>query len=166
MCNEDKNIVLIGMPGSGKTTVGKILHKELGKRFIDMDLYIEEEYGKSITEIFEKGEEYFRELERKAVNKISCSKGIIISTGGGVIKNYSNINDLKKNGIVIFIDRPVENIAEDVTLANRPLLKDGVEKLYDILEERYKLYKDYCDFQVVNNGSIEDVVKEITRLIR
>lgn len=160
-----KNIVLIGMPGCGKTTIGKILSERLEAKFIDIDKYIEKYNKKSITEIFQQGEEYFRNIERKAVLKINKEKNCVISTGGGVIKNYLNMEDLKKNGIIIFIDRPIESIAKDVNMSNRPLLKQGVESLYNIFEERYELYKKYCDFQVINQGGIEAAVESILEVI-
>ncbi|WPC44464.1 shikimate kinase [Clostridium sp. JS66] len=161
-----KNIVLIGMPGSGKTTIGKILYEKLRTDFIDMDDYIEDREGKTIPDIFKNGEEYFRKLEKEAVCEVSRKKSAIISTGGGVIKNLSNIENLKKNGIVIFIDRPVENIAKDINVLSRPLLKDGVGKLYELLDERYELYKKYSDFQIENNGKIEDVIEKILELAK
>lgn len=161
-----KNIVLIGMPGSGKTTIGKILYEKLRTDFIDMDDYIEDREGKTIPDIFENGEDYFRKVEKEAVCEVSRKKSAIISTGGGVIKNFSNIENLKKNGIVIFIDRPVENIASDINVLSRPLLKDGVGKLYELLNERYELYKKYSDFQVKNNGKIEDVIEKILELAK
>lgn len=95
-----------------------------------------------------------------------CKKSAIISTGGGVIKNFSNIENFKKNGIVIFIDRPVENIAKDINVLSRPLLKDGVGKLYELLDERYELYKKYSDFRIENNGKIEDVIEKILELAK
>jgi len=166
MYKMDKNIVLIGMPGCGKTTIGKILSKKLGYKFIDVDEYIEENSGKSISQLFELGEDYFRTLEMEAVNKLSSEKATVISTGGGVIKNYSNMKELKENGLVIFIDRDIENIAEDVKVSKRPLLKDGVNKLYEIFNERYELYKKYCDYHVINSSSIEEVVKRIMEVIK
>lgn len=82
-----KNVVLIGMPGSGKTTLGKILAGELDKSFIDIDEYIEKQQECTISEIFKSGEEFFRDLESRAVAQVSKREDIVISTGGGVIKN-------------------------------------------------------------------------------
>lgn len=160
-----KNIVLIGMPGSGKTTIGKILSKKLGFKLVDLDKYIEITTGKTIPQIFMEGEERFRSLERETVNRVSKENGIIISTGGGTIKDYRNIEALKENGIIIFIDRPIENIAANANLSKRPLLKDGIHKLYDIYNERYELYKKYSTFQVMNDSSLEEVVNRIIRII-
>lgn len=161
----NRNIVLIGMPGSGKTTIGKILSKKLGLKLVDLDKYIEESSRKKISKIFIEGEEIFRSLESSAVNKFSKEEGLIISTGGGTIKNYSNIKALKENGIIIFIDRPIEEIAANVKLEKRPLIKDGINRLYALYEERYELYKSYCDVQVSNDGSLEDVVIRIIKIV-
>ncbi len=100
---KNKNIVLIGMPGCGKTTIGRSISSKLNKKFIDVDEYIECKYNKSIPQIFkENGEEYFRNIELKSVEEISNKEDSIISTGGGVIKNEQNIINLKQNGIVSF----------------------------------------------------------------
>ena len=146
-----KNIVLIGMPGCGKTTLGKILNKELSMEFYDMDNYIERKTDKKISELFEKGENYFRDIESLACEELSKNKNVIISTGGGVIKRKENIDFLKENGIVIFIDRSVDDIIGDVDISKRPLLKEGKEKVLKLYEERYLLYKNYADEIVVNN---------------
>ena len=148
-----KNIVLIGMPGCGKTTIGKLLASKLNKKFIDLDDYIESENGCSIPDIFKNGEECFRKLESKAVEKISVEKNIIIATGGGVIKN----------GIVVFIDRPLENIISDVDISGRPLLKKGINEIEKIYNERYDIYKAYCDFSVHNTLNLEAIVDDIVK---
>lgn len=161
----DKNIVLIGMPGCGKSSIGSAVAKVFKAKFIDTDEYIEKERGMSIPEIFEHGEEYFRKLESEAAYKVSKEKSVVISTGGGIIKNPENINLLKENGIIIFIDRPVENIIKDIKTSNRPLLKQDVNRIYEILNERYETYKRYCDYRIVNDGTIAKVVDEIIKYI-
>lgn len=160
-----KNIVLIGMPGCGKTTIGKILSKRLECKFIDIDEYIEETNGKSIPQIFKLGEDYFRILEMEAIDKLRKEKNLVISTGGGVVKNYINIKRLKENGAIIFIDRCIENIAEDVNISNRPILKSGINKLHELFQERYEYYKNYSDFHVINDGSVEEVVERTIDMI-
>ena len=161
----NKNIVLIGMSGSGKTTIGKALSIILNKKLIDIDAYIEETQGKSISEIFNKGEDHFREIESNAVLKISRNTNTIISTGGGIIKKEKNMLELKKNGIVIYIDRPVERILKDIDDSNRPLLKNNKTNLYEMYELRYPLYKKYSDIIVVNDASEEEVINKIIEIL-
>jgi shikimate kinase len=165
MINKNTNIVLIGMPGCGKTTIGKLLAEKLNKSFIDVDSYIERVENRTIPEIFLQGESYFRDIETKAVKNVAKSEGQIISTGGGVIKRKENIETLKENGIIIFIDRPVEDIASDVDTENRPLLKDKKEALFTLYKERYDLYKASCDYQVKNEESIDFVLDKIIDII-
>ena len=160
----DKSITLIGMPGCGKTTIGKLLSKKLNYQFIDIDSYIEEKQGKTIDEIFKNGEEYFRNIETEACRELGEIKNSIISSGGGVVKKAINIEYLKKNSIVVFIDRPVENILGDIEVEKRPLLANGKEVLYKLYDERYELYKNYCDYRVENIGSLEEVVNKIAKL--
>jgi shikimate kinase len=156
-----RNIVLIGMPGAGKTTIGKMLYEKLDLKFVDVDEFIVEESGKTIPELFDVSESHFRDVERRAVKKLSMGNSSIIATGGGVIKNKENIEELKKQGIIVFIDRPLKNIAGDVEISKRPLLKDGVQKLYDLYDERYELYKKHSDFHIMNDCEIEDVANKI-----
>ncbi|SHK08683.1 shikimate kinase [Paramaledivibacter caminithermalis] len=161
------NIVLIGMPGCGKTTIGKLVAKRLDMKFCDIDHYIEEKEGRSIPDIFKNyGEIYFRKLESKAVEKISKYADFVISTGGGVIKFHNNMEFLKKSGIIIFINRSVDDIISDIETDGRPLLKDGKERLYKLYKERIDLYKKYSDYEVVNDGSIEDIVNNIIQIAK
>ena len=156
-----KNIVLIGMPGCGKTTLGRMISRELKRKFYDVDNYIEEKTQKKISELFKNGEDHFRDIESKAVKELAEMDDLIISTGGGVIKRTENIDMLKTNGIVIFIDRPVDNIIGDVDISKRPLLKDGKDKVLKLYEERYEIYKAAADVIIVNDCCLDEVKNKI-----
>ncbi len=163
--NKDKeNIVLIGMPSSGKTTVGKILAEKLGKTFVDTDYEIVKLTGKSIPEIFSLiGEESFRQIESKAIGVIAARQGVVIATGGGAVLRSENIENLKKNGRVYFLDRPLESL---ITTDDRPLSSNRVD-LERRYRERYQIYKNSCDFSVCGNMSAEEfaniIEKEFTK---
>ena len=144
------NIVLIGMPMSGKTTLGKMLASAFNKEFIDIDKEIVKKENMSINEIFEiKGEEYFRKIEKEYYKEYAKKNGLIISTGGGIVKNIESIDRLKENGMVIFIDRKIEKM---IINNKRPLSKskEDIIKLYN---ERYNLYLKHSDKKITNNGS-------------
>ena len=162
----NKNIVLIGMPGCGKTVIGKEISKRTDLEFFDVDKLIEKQEGKSITDIFKLGEEHFRDIESSIIKKLSCEKHIVISTGGGAIKRPINMEVLRKNSVIIFIDRPIEEILKDVDTSKRPLLKEGKENLYNIYKERYDLYKLNCDMKVVNNKDINLAVDKLLTYIK
>lgn len=161
-----KNIVLIGIMGCGKTTVSKLLSKELSMPVIDMDEYLEDKHQCTINDMFAISEDYFRDLESQACVDLSKLDGYIISTGGGVVKRKQNSDVLRQTGTIIYLDRPVDHIITDVTTANRPLLKDGPQKLYQLFDERHELYLDACDYHVYNDGTLDDVVKKITDIIK
>lgn len=160
-----KNIVLIGMPGCGKSTIGRLANSDTGLRFIDLDDYIVESNHMSIEEMFNQGEEFFRDKETEAVKEVSRDSGIIISTGGGVIKREENMQRLKNNGIIIFVDRSPEKIIETLDDSVRPLLKDGVKRIFDLYKERYELYKKYSDIVIFNNEELEKSVNEVESII-
>ena len=160
----EKSITLIGLPGCGKTTVGNLLSDKLKYEFVDMDFYIENKQQKSIIELFRNGEDYFRNIETETCKVLGEISKTIISSGGGVIKKSINIEYLKKNSIVVFIDRPVENILGDIQVEKRPLLANGKEVLYKLYDERYDLYKKYCDYRVENTGSLDEIVDKIAKL--
>ena len=155
-----KNIVLIGMPACGKSTIGYWLSKKINYPFVDVDRYLEEKENRIISDIFSnEGEEYFRELETKYLKELSEKEGIIISTGGGAVKNKENIDILKENGIIVFLNRTIDDISRE-NHRNRPLLQnpDNIQKLYD---ERIKLYRRYADIIIKNDDSIDVIVDRI-----
>lgn len=159
MLKERCNIVLIGMPSAGKTTIGKMLEDRMQKEFIDLDDVIIEKAGKSIPEIFEEsGEAGFRAIETEAAIEVSKLNNKIIATGGGTIKHKVNMDYLRQNGITIFIDRDVDKLISSDP--NRPLSKssDALQKMH---AERLPLYQKYAAYVAVNNSDIESTVKEI-----
>ena len=158
-----KSIALIGMPGSGKSEIGKALAEKIGYNFIDMDEYIEFISCKKIADIFEEGEEVFRNYESEACVLLGNMKSSVISSGGGVVKRAKNILNLKKNSVIVFIDRPLNDIADDINLQTRPLLKGGMGRLYELYNERIELYRNLCDFEVGNGSTIDDCVKKIIK---
>ncbi|AAK78874.1 shikimate kinase [Clostridium acetobutylicum] len=159
------NLVLIGMPGCGKSTIGKILSKELNMKFYDADKYLEDRNNMKISDMFKRGEEFFRNLESAALKELSFEENSVIATGGGAVTREKNILCLKKKGKIVFINRPPEKIMEDVDIENRPLLEHGKSRILKLYEERYKLYINYCDYQVLNDGSIDRVVLSIKKYL-
>jgi shikimate dehydrogenase len=148
-----RNVVLTGMPGSGKSTIGKRIAQELSFDFYDTDELIVKKYGKKIPEIFsEIGENGFRELESEAVFEIASVQGAVIATGGGAILNERNVDLLRENGIVYFMDRDINSI---VATSDRPLSSNraDLEKRYS---ERYPLYKQRCDRHVKISNDVEE----------
>ena len=152
------NIALIGMPASGKTSVGKVLSKTLNKDFVDSDDEIVKAEGKPIPEIFaQSGEGYFRSVEANVILDISKRNTKIISTGGGAVINGNNIANLKSNARVYFLNRPLDML---VTTSDRPLSSNraDLERRYN---ERYQLYLNAADAVIDGSGTVEEVAKLI-----
>lgn len=156
---EQCNIVLIGMPSAGKTTIGKMLAERLGKQFYDVDDVVVSKAKMSIPEIFAKsGEAGFRKLESLTALELSKLNNTIIGTGGGTIKNKINMDYLRLNGITVFIDRDLDKlISAD---PSRPL-SSSKEALKLLHEERLPLYQKYAAVVVLNNTNIEETVDNI-----
>lgn len=158
--NEKKNIILIGMPSCGKTTIGKILAQKMGKKFIDTDTLIEEKIKMPIKEFLNvDNENEFRTIETSVVKEIAKLQNLVIATGGGIIKRDINIKRLKQNGKVIFIDRDLELL---IPSDDRPLSNnfDSLKKIYD---ERYPVYLSVSDLTVKNN---DDIMQTISKLLK
>ncbi|MDU2197515.1 MAG: shikimate kinase [Peptostreptococcaceae bacterium] len=166
-------IILIGLMGAGKTTIGKELSNKLNLRFIDMDDEIEKQSKMSIVDIFEKyGENRFREIESKLLEKIALEDDIIISTGGGIIKVDDNRKLLKKQDNVVFLNGSIDTLVKNVSndIYKRPLLKDSTDlyiKIEELLKERYEKYKESSNIIIdINNKNINEVVSQILVYIR
>lgn len=158
-----RNIVLIGMPGCGKSTIGKMLAEDMGRNFTDTDTLIVQKEKIPITEIFaRKGEEAFRKTESEIIAEVSASQGTVIATGGGAVLDGRNTELLRENGTVVFIDRPLEYIT---ATSDRPLSSDRelLEKRY---KERYGIYCAAADIHVKAVGNIEQNAEKIKEAFR
>ncbi|MBR2590167.1 MAG: shikimate dehydrogenase [Clostridia bacterium] len=145
LLNEKTNIVLSGMPGSGKSTVGTLLAAQLARSFVDTDALIVKQAGMSISDIFTKyGEVHFRRLESEVIASLSGEQGLVIALGGGAVLKCENVQRLKRNGKIHFLNRRIEDI---VPTADRPLATDrqALQKRFD---ERYEIYLSSADTEI------------------
>ena len=150
-----ENIVLVGMPGCGKSTVGKVLAEKLGKTFVDADETIVELAGKPIPEIFaDDGEEAFRAWETKALEAIGKSSGLVIATGGGCVTRERNYPLLHQNGTIYWLKRDLDKLPTD----GRPLSQ--ASKLTDMYEKRQPLYAAFTDHIISNDGTLEETLAQ------
>ena len=157
-------IYLIGMPGCGKSTLGLKLAEKLKYEFIDMDNYIEKKACMFIDEIFEAyGEKYFRELETNTLKEFMDLDNVIISTGGGIIKNKTHKELM--NGLCVYLDVPLEELEIRLNKSNvvRPLLQ--TKTVYQLFEERKDLYDFFADVKV-DNRNIDLAIKKICEAIK
>ncbi len=161
--NDKRNIVLIGMPSSGKTTIGKALAARIGKRFADTDELIVGTTGKSIPEIFEKeGEKVFREIEKKVICDIAVNDGTVIATGGGVILDEKNVLALKRNGVIVYLDRKIDNL---IATDSRPL-SSNVDDLKKLYAKRKPLYEKYAEITIDDNDDVATVVRRAEEALK
>ncbi len=165
------NIVLTGFMCTGKTSVGKLLAKKLSYQFVDTDDLIEERVGMKISQIFANyGEPYFRDIESEVVKEVSQKDNLVISTGGGVVLRKTNMDELRKNGIIINLTAKPQTIFN--RLKNqpgiRPLLNkpDPLKEIINLLSQREEYYKN-CDLRIeTDNISVEEVVEQILNFIK
>ena len=161
-----KNIVLIGMPGCGKSTLGQKLAERTGRDFIDADPEIERDAGKTIPELFAVSEDHFRLQECKTTKRLSLLEGKVLAMGGGVVLRQENVDNLRKSGIIIFIDRSPEDIIGDVDTETRPLLAAGRQRIYDLYVQREGLYRKAADITVVNKGTADEVLLKLVETVK
>jgi shikimate kinase len=155
-------VYLVGMPGSGKSTVGPELARRLGVPFVELDAEVERTEGRSVREIFEHdGEARFRELEAAALTDAAKRDPSIVSCGGGVVLEPANRILLRATGEVVFLSVPLDVLRERVRpAADRPLIRDEGD-LERLASEREPLYREFAAHEVDASGSVEDVANAI-----
>ncbi len=167
------NVILIGMPGSGKSTVGVVLAKNLGFKFIDSDIVIQDRYGKLLRELIaEKGEEGFLQIEND-VNKSLEVDNTVIATGGSAVYEEEAMLHLKKNGIAVYLKVSNSELDNRVTdFKRRGVITNGKKTMQDIFEDRARLYEKYADIVIDENKygrnavsqTVDDIVSQIRKL--
>lgn len=156
--HEKQNLVLIGMPGCGKSTIANALSEKTGRRVIDLDAEIVKDIQMSIKEYFELfGEEGFRLKETEITKKVMNETGVILSCGGGIVTRRENMIALRQNGFVIWLQRDLDTLEVS---ESRPLSSQR-NQLMSLYEKRKESYERYSDAFVSNNGSIDDTVEKI-----
>ena len=157
MRREKENIILIGMPGVGKTTVGKALGEEMGRTCVDVDHELEKEIGDISTYITEQGEPAFREKEAEMIAKLGTQTGLVISTGGGCVTVPKNYAHLRQNGRIYQLTQPVENLST----SGRVLSSGGIERLRELEATRTPMYESFAQCIVEHNRNAPETVSTI-----
>ena len=165
-----QNIIFVGPMGAGKTTIGKQLARQLGRTFYDSDRVIEEHTGANIPLIFEmEGEEGFRRREKSIIAELMSKQNIVLATGGGVVLDPENRDQITRQGFVIYLSAPLEQLFNRTSKdKNRPLLQtdDPRKKLEEIISIRDPLYREVADIVIETDGSpARGVVKKLVDLI-
>ena len=161
-----KNIVLIGMPGCGKSTFGKRLAKKLALPFYDADTVLEEREQRTIKDFFAESEDAFRAAETRTLAQLAQLQGAVIATGGGAVKRRENMDLVKREGVVVFLDRKPENILGCLAGDERPLLAADKQRIYTLYDERIASYRQYADYTVENNGDFGSVMRELLEIVQ
>lgn len=161
------NVVLIGMMGCGKSTVGKLLAEALGFAFVDTDQYIEKALGRTIPDIFAKeGEAFFRDQELGAAEELALGKGQVIACGGGLPTRADSIASLKYSGTVIFLRRDPGEIYDNVSMGGRPLGQQGRAAFLERYAGREPIYLEWADHVVEVQATPAETVQRILEVLK
>lgn len=168
--SKNKNIIFVGPMGSGKTTIGRQLAKQLHREFFDSDHEIENKTGANIPLIFElEGEEGFRKRETAMLDFLTLKDGVVLATGGGAVLSSENRSMLRERGHVIYLSATIEQLWERTRLdKNRPLLQteNPREKIASLIELRDPLYREVADIVIdTGNGNIKSTIKQIQTML-
>ena len=151
-----ENLILIGMPGCGKSTIGKLLAEETGKRFVDADEALEARLNRKITDIIPKdGEAAFRQMETDTLSELGKQSGLVIATGGGCVTQARNYPLLHQNGTILWLTREIQKLPTD----GRPLSQAG--KLNEMYEKRQPLYRQFADEEISNDDPVDQTLSRI-----
>lgn len=161
-----KNIVLIGMMGSGKTTIGKLLSSRLKKQLVDTDQFIEAREGVTVQELFEtQGEGYFRSMEAGVAQALSLRSDLIIACGGGLPMNEASMAALKENGFVVWLNRDAGEIYDSEDMTGRPLARNGRESFVKLAGQRAPIYEKWADLIVTDFTSPVSTAAKVFRAL-
>ena len=151
-----ENIILVGMPGCGKTTIGRLLARETGKQFVDADEALEARVGRKITDIIPiDGEAAFRRMETETLAELGKQSGFVIATGGGCVTQERNYPLLHQNGTILWLTRALDKLPTE----GRPLSQTG--KLQQMLATRQPMYRRFADAVIENDGTVEETLAQI-----
>ena len=152
------NLILCGMPGSGKSSLGALCAQQLGRTFVDLDTEIKKAAGCSIPEIFQKeGEEGFRRRETEALRQLNREKGLVLATGGGTVLREENQGLLRQNGLCVWVRRPLESLPTE----GRPLSQGGLAKLQAMYQAREPLYRKVSQAILENTGTLQEGAEKL-----
>jgi shikimate kinase len=162
-----KKVALIGMMGSGKSTIARLLSEKTGVPFRCTDEMVEHKMNTTISEIFEtRGESYFRKVEKEVLFQLAEMDPVILSTGGGIVLDPENINHLKEKGfVIIYLNRSLERTKMNLKTENRPLLREDPNRVNKIYDERSTLYKTSCHVVINNDGTAESAAERLAKLL-
>jgi shikimate kinase len=160
-----ENIVLIGLPGSGKTTVGRAAAQALHRPFLDTDAMVEAREGMTVAQLFaQKGEDYFRAAESAVIGQAAGHSGAVIATGGGAVLRQENMRALRENGLVFYLDRKDEFLLAHLGGTERPLVQGDGQRLAALRRQRDKLYRKYADV-TLSGGTMADLTEAIETMV-